>query len=441
MEISVKRLYQRIWRGDLAPMFEIQNKLGVRFSFTCAALLFCLCLTELGHSQERLQPLDEIEARLYQYIAANQVEASVANRFRGGWLIYSKLNGAVFSHEPNSYLTAKQMLLLQEVGWRFELPNLAEVEGRASANLMPFLFDSSYTGEPGGTISFWPIQDYTTGRRGVHPGISALLPIANIPNDFDSSSFAALWFLTIRQQSDFVRAFVTSAGFYRDVGRPDSHGNNLRWKRLNSGAFLTWADPDHTVSPHSRIPNGVNNVDCVVNLNMLSALSQYRRQALPMPPVTDRGVNSTCRLVVEAIRSGAVPECSYYYDRASQFWWAYAQALANGASCLESVVKPVRWRLLIRALEVARAHQASSNGTEVAEILGALKQLYPPVTRPERIVDVVNRLEAILRGMVDDEGKLVTEDSISLSRGFGMSLEWFAPAHSSALALFALTIP
>ncbi len=422
-------------------MCEFLIEFGFRFRLVFLAICVGVCPGTRAFSQERLLPLDEVESRLYRYIAENQVEASAANRFRGGWLIYSKMNGSVFSHEPNSYLTARQMLLLQEVSRRFELPDLAAVEGRAHANLMPFLYDSSYTGEPGGTISFWPIQDYATGRRGVRPSISALVPIANIPNDFDTSSSAALWFLSIRQQPAFVRAFVTSAGFFRDVGRPEGLGNNLRWKRLNSGAFLTWADPDHTMSPSSRIPHGVNNVDCVVNLNMLSVLSQYRRQDLPIPPVTDRGMNATCRLVIDAVRSGAVPECSTYYDRASEFWWAYAQALANGAACLESVIKPVRWRLLTRALEIARAREASSNGTEVAEVLAAIKRLYPPATRPERVVDVVNRLDAIVRGMVDEEGRLVTEDSISLSRGFGMQLEWFAPAHSSALALFALTVP
>jgi hypothetical protein len=426
-------------------MLETLIKFGFRFSFAFLAVIFCQWLSEPAFSQARLQPLDNTESLLYQYIAENQVEASAANRFRGGWLIYSKLNGLVFSHEPNSYLTARQMLLLQEVGRRFELPDLAAVDGRANANLIPFLYDSSYTGEPGGTISFWPIQDYSTGRRGVRPAISALLPIANIPNDFDTSSFAALWFLNTRQQPAFVRAFVISAGFYRDVGRevgrPEGLGNNLFWKRLNSGAFLTWADPDHTVSPYSRIPNGINTVDCVVNLNVLSVLNQYRKQGHLIPPITDRGMNATCRLVIDAVRSGAIPECSFYYDRASEFWWAYSQALINGASCLEPVVKPVRWRLLTRALEVARAREASSNGTEVAEILGALKLLYPPAARPVRVIDVVSRLDAILRGMVDNEGKLVTEDSISLSRGFGMQLEWFAPAHSSALALFALTIP
>lgn len=399
-----------------------------------------LAAASLASAQERLRPLDPIGARLYRFVADSQAAETTGRHSLGGWSIYSKINNSIVTHEPNSLLTARVMILLHEVSRSFELPGYAVIEGRANANLAPFLYDDGYTGEPAGTIAFWPIRDYRSGRRGVDPSVSALIPVANVPNDLDSSSQVALWFLNSRQQAGFVRAFTTTVADFRDIGRIDENPNDLRWKRPNSGAFMTWAEPDWLESSTSRIPEGANNVDCVVDLNILTTLGQYRRSHA-LGSATERGVNATCRLIVDAIRSGAVPTCATYSRRSSQFWWAFAQASAAGVSCLDSAALSVRWRLLNRATEIAHAHEASSNGTEVAEILGALKRLYPAARRPARITEITERLEAILQGMVDEKGRLVTEDAISLSRGFGQQVEWYAPAYSSALALLAMTLP
>jgi len=399
-----------------------------------------LAAASLASAQERLRPLDRVSARLYEFIANGQADESAGRRAIGGWAIYSKLDNNVVTHEPNSLLTARVMILLHEVSRRHELPGYAAIEGRANANLAPFLYDAGSTGEPAGTIAFWPIRDFRGGRRGVDPALSALIPVANVPNDLDSSSQAALWFLNSRQNAGFVRAFASTVADFRDIGRIETHPNDLRWKRPSSGAFMTWAEADRIESATSRIPEGANTVDCIVDLNILTTLGQYRRSH-PLPAATERGVKATCRLIVDAVRSGTVPTCATYSQRASQFWWAFAQASAAGASCLDSAAITVRWRLLNRALEVGHAHFASSNGTEVAELLGALKRLYPAARRPERITTIIRRLEAILQGMVNGQGRLITEDPISLSRGFSHRLEWYAPAYSSALALLALTLP
>lgn len=410
--------------------------------YSVKALIFALMIAtgSSAKSQERLRSLDEVQQRLYSFISESQSATAASPRELGGWNIHSDIDGAIVSHEPNSHLTAQIMVLLHDVSRRFELPGYDAIEGRANAHLAAFLHDSSYTGEPAGTIAFWPIRDYRSGRRGVSPSVPALSNAANVPNDLDTSSQAVLWFLNTRQNSSFARAFTASVSEFRDVGRIEFHPNDLRWKRANSGAFLTWADSDSVDRFSSRIPDGINDVDCVVGLHVLSALQQARRWH-KLDGATERGFTATCRLIGDAVRSGAVPTCSVYYPRASQFWWAFAQASSFGVSCLDRVTVSARWRLLTRATEIAALRAASTNGTEVAEVLGSLKRLYPPTGRPERIAKIVSRLEAVLSGMVSDEGRLITDDSIALSRGFTARLEWHSPAYSSALSLVALTLP
>ena len=83
--------------------------------------------------------------------------------------------------------------------------------------------------------------------------------------------------------------------------------------------------------------------------------------------------------------------------------------------------------------------------TEVAEVLSSLKLLYPLSGRPERVAAIVSRLELVLRGMVEttgaNSGRLITEDSFTLSRGLRIPVEWQSHTYSSSIALEGLTLP
>lgn len=412
---------------------------------TLLAFLFHIPCGAVSETNRRLPPL---EAKLYRYIAETQFAEGWPTRYLGGWPVYSRLHpGQFFSHETTSFLTLQEMLVLAEVEQTYYLPEFTRVAHLANRMFARYLFDAGHTHEPAGTIAYWPILNYSTGRRGIDHPASRVLPLFNIPNDFDTSSQAFLWFHKSDQAADFRNAFVTTVGRYRDLGRTRQHINDNRWKSVNSGAFMTWAEPEKSADERSRIFSGINDVDCVVNLNILTALATYQRSAQAsgaLPESTAEGMLASCQLMAEALRQHEVPACAAYYGRPSQFWFAFMRARLAGASCLEPAEKLLLSKAVSRARNIARQGLMVPNATEAAEILLVLKKLYPASGRSPDVTNVIDRLEQRLRAsirVVGEKAYGATEDTLYLAVGKGLRLDWYSPAYSAALILWALTTP
>lgn len=384
-----------------------------------------------------------LETKLYRYIRDTQISGARHGSFDGGWRVYSKWNGKYFAEEANSFLTSQELLVLAEVDAITPLAKLSRVSERANRQLALFLSESQATVEPPGTINYWPIIDPQTGRRGLSHPIARVSPLFNIPNDIDSSSQAFLWFLHENEHPNFLEGFVNTVGLYRDLNRNQQHPNDDKWKRPGSGAFLTWTEPETSNDPHSRIPLGVNDVDCVVNLNTLSALAEWRKSH-PLPAATKSGFDSTCRLLVDAVIRETVPACAAWYDRASQFWLALARAKSHGVRCLDTVVPIIREKAETRMNRLITHDYEQINPTEMAEILIALKRLTPSEERSSSLQLRIEKLQEVLRRLLhvnDRHAYVKSEDSLFKASGLAQRVDWYSPAYSSALVLWALVEP
>jgi hypothetical protein len=401
---------------------------------------FVLMFSHLkAHAKPELPPL---EAKLYRYVASTQARDVASGRSYGTWHAYSKLGPAIFSDEANSFLTAKQLLALSEVHEHFEMPWYDSVVHLANQSLILYVRDADLTHEPSGTIAYYPIVDYSTGRRGIDAPISKMISFFNVPDDFDSSSQAFLWFLKSSQESSYVTSFLKSVTAFRDLNRGVVNDHDRNWKNSNSGAFMTWADPDRARAPQSRIFDSENDVDCVVDLNILTALGAYHH-AHALPVAAEDGVRSTCRTLNAAVAAKLVPTCGFYYDRSSQFWIAFAQARLAGISCLEPSIPIVASEIQNHAEAIAKG-KAHAGAVEIAEMIVSLKRLYPASTRGPRAHKVLVQLDTYLRSLIKIDGAYAypaTEDSLYLVQRAGIRLDWYSPAYAASLSLLALALP
>jgi hypothetical protein len=401
--------------------------------------------TVSASAAEGKQQLSSFDAKIYKGIVSTQLKRSTVPRAEGGWAIYSKLQGQYFSAEANSFQVSKELLALSEVNRTVELPGFDQVAKMANSTLRTYLSDARETKEPAGTLAYFPIMDHSTGRRGVPNPIATMVPAFNVPDDFDSSSQAFLWFNRSGQQSAYQDAFVSTVAKYRDVNRSTQHSNDNLWKSPGSGAFMTWAERDTSVPLGNRIFRGINDVDCVVDLNVLTALATYK-QNHTLPSATAQGEEATCKLIVSAVKNGSVPKCGVYYDRSSEFWISFANAKVAGTTCLDPAVSQVEASMIKRGLVLANPKTQVTNATEVAEIIVALKKLIPADQRSANVqkllVNLENRLRSLFQVTASGAAFPTTEDSQFIVRGFNLiRLDWYSPSYTSALALLALTLP
>jgi hypothetical protein len=284
------------------------------------------------------------------------------------------------------------------------------------------------------------------GRAVHHPG-EPLIPYAvaqafDIPSDLDTASQADLWIGRRSGRAEFRRSYPGMLGEWVDAGRTRQHDSEEAWKKAGSGGFLTWNDLDREARATSRIPGGVNDVDCVVNLNVLDSLAVRRADPTDqaaLPPKTAAARDAACALVRKAVEDGKGAVCSVYYDE-SHVLMAFARALSDGADCLE----PVRGVAYARVRERAAAALTGADAVTLAELLVALRLLDPGSGDP-----LAGALERRLQGMIESDD----DEQASLPEGFlfrgtfhpalgpAVSVTWTSRAMSTALALWALTLP
>ncbi len=125
---------------------------------------------------------------------------------------------------------------------------------------------------------------------------------------------------------------------FRDLNRTRNFVNGLAGVGKNTGAFLTWLTPQNSSFVGSvfkgwddnlRIPDGQNNVDCVVNANVLQMLAHYGKQS-------SESAQAACSFIEKSIDDGLIKKCGYYYPNPYNLHFAVASAYEAGVSCLRN---------------------------------------------------------------------------------------------------------
>lgn len=393
------------------------------------------------------QSLPPFESKLYAFIQKDQIKSHPIQRYIGTWPSYPKYTGARKEiPESNAFMTLQTIILLHEINQDYTLPNLQTLFTSANDQIMNYVHDAQKTDETKGTIAFWPLIQTEEGkwiRSFDTQWYNTSMRILNVGNDFDTSSQAFVWFYLTQQQPAFLNDFVHSVADYTDTNRSLEHPLNRQWKSKETGAFLTWAEEEAPHQPINRIMDLVNDVDCVANVNILTALSLYENTVQELPIQTLQAKEAACRLTQEVIHLEKEHECATWYTRASHFYLAYAKAYKAETFCLQPEKELVLKRAKKRASYLLE-NPRSKTYTEIAEHIIILKSLVNREKRGYFLKRLISSLEEKLREGItqrDDYAYLPSKHSLFGGEAFGLfHFNWYGRAYTTALALKALTM-
>ena len=393
------------------------------------------------------EDLGALEAKLYTYILQTQIKEHDIPRYVGTWASDAKYTGARKSiPDSNSFMTFQTLILLNEVNKDYTLPHIQDLNTLANTQMNHYVDDAQRTNEPKGTLSFWPLLKTDEGKyiRSFDTiWFNRSMRILNIADDFDTSSQAFVWFYMDATNREFLHNFVNSVSLYTDTNRSSSHPLNIPWKAENTGAFLTWAEEEAPYKNPNRIMDLVNDVDCVVNLNILSALSLYENNIDELPTQTQTAKQNSCQLIHKIIREHKEDRCATWYTRPSHFYLAFSKAYKADTYCLQEDVSEVIKRSRKRSKYLLR-HPNMRAYTEIAEHIIILKSLKSEKKRSYLYKRLLHSLDDALRkGVVKrtNYAYLPSKHSLFGGEAFGhFRFNWYGRANATALALRALSM-
>lgn len=405
-------------------------------------------VSELQADQPTLpEPLE----KMYEFVRDTQIQGSSNERADGTWPSRALTAGplGLSRSESNLFMALQMSMALHRVAERYQLPGLDVIDANLSAMLHAYVADIDETDEPSGSVAHWALyrtSDDKPIRYAAVPTRSySMLKLFDIANDLDTSSQAYLWAGARQVEEGFRNDYIPMLANWRDLGTRHQHRLENRWKTPNSGAFLTWNERDKSVNANSRIPGGYNDVDCVVNLNVLTSLYAAERQG-QLPEEAMAGRNAACNLLLKAVEDDHLDRCAVYYDE-THTYMAYARALMMGATCLE----PARPALLAKTIALANTVVSTrdSDPVNVSEMALALKWLSPLSAERAIVETTIRDLHAqfghLMRRKANGqlfvgEGELY-HGTIYPTNNLPWTGRWLSDAASTAYALEALSTP
>lgn len=422
------------------------------------SLLFVVLFTGLS-AVAQTKEMTVLQKKLYQYIVDTQIRNHVYPSYVGSWPTQAKVAHLVDFEMTSSFEVTQILLFLRSISNYVTVPNRSELNdvfNLGYRQLDEYLRESTLTKEPPGSINFYPFLNAEKQMRGYPSRKRDLafkilgLPIkdADIPNDWDCSARTYVLLHEKPKYSNWASSFADSVGQWVDMGRERIHPTET-WKTPDTGSFLTWAEPDMNSQRFSRIPDRVNDVDCVVNLNILEALG-ISESYQPLPQHTRIAKNNACKMINSVISEGfkgSANRCSPYYNRASQVLLSYVRAfktLENGENCLSSSKQEaLKMALDLAKLAIPGAYPHNSIH-EKAELVIALKSLVPASDRTPEVNQAIGTLLEQLKKPIQHNGRVAvmkTVDSMYYYYYRSYYIEFWSRAYSNALVLLAMVMP
>jgi len=320
----------------------------------CMLLIMCaLCglslkavAMETGYSLD----IDALRKAALNFVLQAQVKTDSASYRKGEWQATVQSEGFLAREilgtsskpvdDPNSFVIASIHNLLGNI----------YLEHRAAPEILPALLAArgamqEYRQQQA-LYNFWPrSQRFSNGIHFprndiVNKGWQGMLAM---PPDADTNASVQQMFCVSRRISDERCRYDSDKEFepysrYRDIDRPIPHLHNLLLDERNTGAFMTFFEAEPALptfinafaSPQNgvRVPAEKNTVDCIVNSNVLRALTQFGKTDLP-------GYADACRLLQKQVREKQWNSCGNYYPVTYALHYSIAEAVADGVQCLQ----------------------------------------------------------------------------------------------------------
>ena len=325
-------------------------------------LIMCVLTSSVGRAEIDSRVVDQVIAGAINRVLELQSKVDGVYH-QGEWPIQISTNGVASSiglgkpgaeyEDPSSFVTALTHNLLAEI-------YLGDNSYNQIPDALRMARDSFKYYESKEGYNFWPLYKSSLGFKARRP---KYLPTAfflkgfeNIPADSDTHSGVALakklgtLVDTNLSQSSYNFDFELSKIFaYTDTNRPSSHPYNAQLSYKNTGAFLTWlhresgfVDPIAVILPSffgTRIPFGINDVDCVVNGNILRAISySENKQNYPL--------ESSCNYLKKVVANQDFGKCGLYYSSRYYLHYLLSEAQSLGISCLDEVMPKLQKDIL-----------------------------------------------------------------------------------------------
>ncbi len=387
-----------------------------------ASFLLCVFLSAAnGAASGRALPWTGqhgLEDSLYRSVIHSWIPRAL------GWPTNVYTSTGVLINNQNIFIPLVIMTALDDAARYRRLPGLARLERALEQKLAAYRAFERRRGRPSGSLNY-----------------SSRLPYSICPSDFDTGSEAAYWLAARGRLDGYIGDFISATGRFRDVGRTIEDASDARWKTVNSGAFMTWAEPKEPGFIHGCME--WNNVDCIVNLRIISSAGLYERAGGQIPEPVRLGMRAACGLIARVLSNREETVCSPYYRRASQFYLAYAQAVDAAPSCLSRSASAARSGAIREARRLLAREDVST--LELSELIVALKKLLPCRRRPARIATLILAMTGKLRHALSTQGRQKIRPQPYFYAGYPdgkYGHVWFSsPPLDSALALEALAIP
>ncbi|EKD71083.1 MAG: hypothetical protein ACD_46C00278G0010 [uncultured bacterium] len=368
---------------------------------------------------------------LWKTVQAEQTQ-DLPEGLSGAWLENITLKGKskILFSDLSPFSALQIMLRLDAMQSSVALPGYLEVKKKFKPFINYYL-NHRLKDEPYGAIGFWPVwqlEDGTVIRApSTDPAIREVTG-DTLSADSDDSSQMAIWLQKTEPGHPFINAYLKMLENILDENRTTQSKKEASWKDINSGAFLTWV----------REPGSENNVDCVVNINVLTSLSLIKKSVTLSNKLQQAEMNSS-DLIYKALTQSQFPTCSYYYSRWSQFYLALGKLYETGGGVFNADQwKTIRSAFKSTLLTSWRTKNIQSTN-EWAEFLIA-SQMFG-LTKDAELSRTLADIKQYLLEEVNNENYYSLIEGNDVFRGDvapGMTLLWYVKAQTATLLLEAL---
>lgn len=367
---------------------------------------------------------------LWDIIKTDQTQG-LPDGLSGGWLEEIIVQGQpkVLFSDLSPFSALQIMLRLESIYSHIDLAGYQEVKNKFKG-FVDYYLNHRLKDEPYGSIGFWPVwqlEDGTLIRAPYNdPNIRKIVG-DSLPADTDDSSQMAIWLQKTDPSHPFIKAYLNMLKTVLDENRSQQSKREAAWKDINSGAFLTW------------VRQSANDVDCVVNINILTSLSVIKKfQSLSNKLL--QAEKAASALIFEVLNQSKMPLCTYYYSRWSQFYLALGKLHEEGGGVFTAdqwqIIRTEFKKTVLKNWNVKTEHAAG----EWSEFLIAARML--GLSEDNALKPVLVEIREYLLEKVRNNNYYSLIEGSDVFHGqvrSNMKLLWFVKAQTATFLLEALS--
>jgi hypothetical protein len=375
---------------------------------------------------------------------------------RKGFAVLRTKKGTA-AYDSNCFTTSSIVNSLANI---YKSPIITQRQKAEIVEMLKLASNDVMACEDGGTFNFWHLVEIPSSLRREGRLNRVRSPnhfpyrnrvfyfLSNIVNDADDTAIAYLALdnikkivgVDLRPHKKIGKLFSP----FRDFR--NRHVFNLydfvAFRAKKTEAFMTWLSHDELHVPYlpardrQNIPLRTNDVDCVVNSNVLTALATYNELE------TD-GVKQSCRYLNKELLKRKYSKCALYYPNKYMFPYAVSKAYKAGTSCLG----PSKSRILSIVMNTQKSDGSWDSFKEYDDLIQstalAIHTLINFYDGSQKQLTAINRgVQFLLKHSVVDENLTYWNGGIYFSGGtFARKrIVWTSDAYTTSLILEILSV-